>query len=297
MNLNLPFLQKFKSNEENNKPLLNLVLGSGSPRRKEILSKLGIPFTVDPSKFDESVIDKNNTNVSNYVRRNSIEKSIEVYCRRKKVNNEKNIIVVGADTVVTCDNKILGKPNSVENAKETLKNLRGQNHSVFTGVSILFPLKDSSIVKNDKEAIFNLKKILTKIYKNKNNDNNNNKKRKIEDNILEIKVERLPFDKSYIPNASPITSHDIFETNKSLNDIVIISFVEETQVTFSSEDEAFSDEVIDAYVATGEPMDKAGSYGYQGISAFFIEKINGCYYNVVGFPAQRFFSILKQLLE
>ncbi|KAL6630131.1 Maf-like protein [Neocallimastix californiae] len=298
MNLNLPFLNKFKNNKDE-KSLLTLILGSGSPRRKEILSKLGIPFTVDPSKFDETILNKNNANVADYVRRNAIEKSLEVYCRRKKENIEKdkNIIVVGADTVVSCQNKILGKPNSIEDAKATLKNLRGQNHSVYTGVSILFPLKDSNIIKNEgKNAIFNLKKLISKSQKDSTHDS---KKRKIKDNLLSIKIERLPFEKSYSKHSSFVTLQDIssLDKNTNIDDIIIISFVEETQVTFSSEEEAFSDEVIDAYVATREPMDKAGSYGYQGLSAFFIEKINGCYYNVVGFPAHRFFSTLKQLLN
>ncbi|OUM70455.1 hypothetical protein PIROE2DRAFT_1316 [Piromyces sp. E2] len=253
MNFNLPFLQKFKTNENNKskKALLKLILGSGSPRRKEILSKLGIPFEVDPSKFDESILDKNNSYVADYVRRNAIEKSLEVYCRRKNVNNEDNIIVVGADTVVTCQNKILGKPNSVEDAKSTLKNLRGQHHSVFTGVSLIFPLKDSSIVKTkDNKSLFNLEKIL---LKTKKSQNHHNKKIKVEENNLSVKVERLPLNKSYIENATLITLQS-FENDIKSNDIIIISFVEETQVVFSSEEESFSDEVIDAYVATGEPM-------------------------------------------
>jgi len=297
MDLNLPFLQKFKVKDKKEKPLLNLILGSGSPRRKEILSKLGIPFTVDPSKFDESIIDKNNSKVADYVRRNGIEKSLEVYCRRKKENSKENIIVVGADTVVSCQNKILGKPTSVEDAKATLKSLRGKNHSVFTGVSLLFPLNDSNIIIQDtKDTLFNLEKIL---LKTKKYNTRQNKKRKTEGNGLSLKIERLPFNKSYISDAIPVTSEDLHSLKEKTesNDIIIISFVEETHVTFSSEEEAFSDEVIDAYVATGEPMDKAGSYGYQGLSAFFIEKINGCYYNVVGFPAHSFFSTLKQILN
>ncbi|ORX47581.1 Maf-like protein [Piromyces finnis] len=293
MNFNLPFLQKFKVNDKDKseEALLKLILGSGSPRRKEILSKLDIPFEVDPSKFDESILDKNNSNVADYVRRNAIEKSLEVYCRRKNSNIKDNIIVVGADTVVTCQNKILGKPSSIEDAKATLKNLRGQHHSVFTGVSIVLPLKDS-VLKSEKKALFNIEKVL----KAKNTQSHINKKRKVEENILTTKVERLPPNKSYIENATLLTLQDI-QNDVDTNDMVIVSFVEETQVSFSSEKESFSDEVIDAYVATGEPMDKAGSYGYQGLSAFFIEKINGCYYNVVGFPAQRFFCTFKQLLD
>ncbi len=155
---------------------------------------------------------------------------------------------------MSCQNKILGKPTSIENAKATLKSLRGKNHSVFTGVSLLFPLNDSNIIKQDtKYTLFNLEKILlkTKMYNTRHN-----KKIKTEGNGLSLKVERLPFGESYISSAIPITSEDLHSLEKKTesNDIIIISFVEETHVTFSSEEEAFSDEVIDAYVATGEPM-------------------------------------------
>ena len=59
---------------------------------------------------------------------------------------------------------------------------------------------------------------------------------------------------------------------------------EETKVTFYE----ISDEQIDHYIKTGEPMDKAGSYGIQGKAAVFIKGIEGDYYNVVGFPIARF---------
>ena len=73
--------------------------------------------------------------------------------------------------------------------------------------------------------------------------------------------------------------------------ITSIDFVESTFVEFDN----LSRELIEDYVSTGEPMDKAGGYGYQGLAAFFIKKINGCYYNVVGFPAQKFFEHLLKL--
>jgi septum formation protein len=62
------------------------------------------------------------------------------------------------------------------------------------------------------------------------------------------------------------------------------TFYEETKVTFYE----ISDEQIDHYIKTGEPMDKAGSYGIQGKAAVFIKGIEGDYYNVVGFPIARF---------
>jgi septum formation protein len=52
---------------------------------------------------------------------------------------------------------------------------------------------------------------------------------------------------------------------------------------------------IDAYVATGEPLDKAGAYGIQGLGAALVESVRGCYFNVMGFPVARFLSLLEQL--
>ena len=56
-----------------------------------------------------------------------------------------------------------------------------------------------------------------------------------------------------------------------------------------------SDEEINRYVASGEPMDKAGSYGIQGKASLWIDRIDGDYFNVVGFPVHRFYSMLKEL--
>ncbi len=69
--------------------------------------------------------------------------------------------------------------------------------------------------------------------------------------------------------------------------------VEKTRVTFRE----LEDWEIDAYVATGSPMDKAGSYGIQDQSGFFVERIEGCFFNVVGFPITKFYQGLKQLVD
>jgi len=69
-------------------------------------------------------------------------------------------------------------------------------------------------------------------------------------------------------------------------------FVEETKVTFSS----LSDSEIDAYIATGSPMDKAGAYGIQDDwGAVFVKEVHGDFYNVVGFPLNRFYQEMKTL--
>lgn len=69
-------------------------------------------------------------------------------------------------------------------------------------------------------------------------------------------------------------------------------FVERTKVQFDH----ISDSEIDKYVETGEPLDKAGSYGIQGRGALFVKNIEGCYYNVMGLPVNRLFRELTNFL-
>ena len=71
-----------------------------------------------------------------------------------------------------------------------------------------------------------------------------------------------------------------------------VSDVERTAVTFRRLD----DWEIDEYVSTGMPMDKAGAYGIQDRSGLFVDRIDGCFYNVVGFPLTKFFEGLKKLV-
>lgn len=70
-----------------------------------------------------------------------------------------------------------------------------------------------------------------------------------------------------------------------------VSFVETTRVKFNT----LPAELIEAYANTDEPYDKAGAYGIQGTGATFVEEVNGCYFNVMGFPLHRFCSSIRQL--
>ena len=79
-------------------------------------------------------------------------------------------------------------------------------------------------------------------------------------------------------------THEVYTGGCVIEDGKTKTFYEETKVTFYE----ISDEQIDYYIKTGEPMDKAGSYGIQGKAAVFIKGIEGDYYNVVGFPIARF---------
>jgi len=106
-----------------------LILASASPRRKELLSMLNIPFVIETSQVEE-VMDQN-LDSSELVMKLAEEKAIDVY---KKFPDA---IIIGADTIVTYNDKKLGKPSSKEDAFAMLRMLSGNTHEVFTGVSIV----------------------------------------------------------------------------------------------------------------------------------------------------------------
>ncbi len=72
----------------------------------------------------------------------------------------------------------------------------------------------------------------------------------------------------------------------------VISAYERTNVTFNH----ISEQDISSYIATDEPFDKAGAYGIQGYGGQFVKKINGCYFNVMGFPIALFYQLLQEVL-
>lgn len=180
-----------------------IILASGSPRRKELLSLITENFKILPADIDENICEE-----------------VELlkqpqYLAEKKArfvfeNGHQNDIVIGSDTGVFIDGKMLGKPTDSENAKQMLRQLSGRKHIVITGCSI---------ISKDR----------------------------------------------------------------------CISFSEETIVDFYK----LSDEEIDEYISTNEPLDKAGAYGIQGKGATLVKRIEGDYYNVVGLPV----ALLKRKLE
>lgn len=104
---------------------MKLVLASKSPRRSEILKNAGVDFTVRVADADETIAEGTKP-----------EDAVVFLAARKAmaVEREKDETVLGADTVVVLDNKILGKPRDREDAFNMLKQLSGRVHSVFTGV-------------------------------------------------------------------------------------------------------------------------------------------------------------------
>ena len=170
-----------------------LVLASASPRRRELMSLAGFDFEVITADVDE-VLDATLTPCE-LVMSLALQKASAV------AKDNFDAAVVGADTVVVLDGKVLGKPHSEEEAVQMLRDLSGNTHEVYTGVCI---------IKGD-------------------------------------------------------TIHKFYEC---------------TKVTFWP----LEDELIEDYVASKEPMDKAGSYGIQGKGCVLVEGIEGDYFNIVGLP-------------
>ena len=109
---------------------MNLILASNSPRRKELLQAYGFEFEVVVSAFNEQ--DQGLT-PSQAVMNNALGKAKDVYDKLL----QKDVVVLGADTVVSFDNEILGKPKTKEQAIKMLKSLSGKVHSVYTGYCII----------------------------------------------------------------------------------------------------------------------------------------------------------------
>ena len=107
--------------------MCKIILASNSPRRKKIMSDLGLEFEVMPSNYDEKL--ETDTFSYDLIEDLATQKALDVVRRV-----DKNAIVIGADTVVVLHNKILGKPHTKDAAYKMLRELSGETHSVVTSV-------------------------------------------------------------------------------------------------------------------------------------------------------------------
>ena len=135
---------------------VRLVLASASPRRRELLSQIGLEFTVMPSTKEENA---KTTEAGALVQELSRQKAVDIWeqlsgdqgqnpdadqeqiseeTQEPNLNGKRQpeLLVIGADTVVCCEGKILGKPHSREAAAEMLTALQGRRHEVYTGVTL-----------------------------------------------------------------------------------------------------------------------------------------------------------------
>ncbi|PXV95748.1 septum formation protein [Lachnotalea glycerini] len=108
--------------------MYQIILASGSPRRKELLEQIGVKFTVDPSTCKERISD---TDPIKVVVDLSFQKACDVARRYE------NTIIIGSDTIVSKEKQILGKPKNEEDAYRMLKLLQGDTHQVYTGVTVI----------------------------------------------------------------------------------------------------------------------------------------------------------------
>jgi septum formation protein len=186
---------------------MKLILASHSPRRAEILRNAGFSFTVQPARVDETLLP--DERADDYVLRLANAKAQLIAATATE-----NAFVIGADTTVVCDGRILGKPADAAEAREMLRALSGTTHQVLTGIAIV----------------------------------------------------------------------RVFDRNN-------VAEVAATRVTFLQ----LANEDIDEYIASGEPFDKAGAYGIQGLGGKFVSCIDGCYFNVMGLPLSRVWFVLRSL--
>lgn len=123
-----------------------IILASQSPRRQGLLKLITSDFEIKVSNVDETLPDK------------ITPKEAVMYLSKIKAEPfaDSNDIVIGADTVVALDGKILGKPKSEENAKEMLRFLSGRTHSVFTGVTLASGKKTKTFAVETKVKFFEL---------------------------------------------------------------------------------------------------------------------------------------------
>ena len=181
----------------------NLILASQSPRRRELLTLAGFQFTVRARPVEE--IRAPGEDPRDYVTRLAREKAEASY-------HDPQEIVLGADTTVVLDDRVLEKPHHAASAKAMLRALSCREHVVLTGICI----------KHNRGTIVDC---------------------------------------------------------------------ESTRVSFVALDER----EIEDYVASGEPMDKAGAYAIQGLASKFIDRIEGCYFNVMGLPLALVYKHMKAL--
>jgi septum formation protein len=126
-----------------------IILASRSPRRQQLLKQLGIRFEVIIKDYDESYPE------------NLSGKEIAIYLARQKARSFRNEIsdneiIITADTIVWCNNRVLGKPADKKEARQMLKDLSGNSHEVITGVSLLSASKERTFSVSTKVIFDNL---------------------------------------------------------------------------------------------------------------------------------------------
>lgn len=106
-----------------------IILASASPRREELLKKIGLKFRVESSNYEE--------NISYELEPHELAKLLSLEKAKLVAKNHKNVLVIAADTFIVFEGKILGKPRTKTEAREMLERINGKPHSVITGFTIV----------------------------------------------------------------------------------------------------------------------------------------------------------------
>jgi len=184
----------------------SLILASASPRRRALLSLLGLPFRVVEADVEEGRLEGESP--QGMVMRLSRVKAEAVAASARRG------IVIACDTIVVLEGEVLGKPANPEEATRTLRRLRGWEHRVYSGLT-----------------------------------------------VVDVESGQLH------------------------------AACDETGVHMR----AYEDEEIAAYVASGDPLDKAGAYAIQSVSFHPVARIEGCYASVMGLPLRLVAQVLRAL--
>lgn len=135
----------------NNLYMKSIILASKSPRRKELLEKIGLKFKAVKSNYKEIIDSK--LNPHELSEKLSLEKAKAVYWKNPPARG-KNSIIIAADTLVVCDGKILGKPKGQKDAKKMLSFLSNKAHLVITGFTIINGNLKKIITKSIETKVF-----------------------------------------------------------------------------------------------------------------------------------------------
>lgn len=128
-----------------------LILASSSPRRQELIRRLGLPVRVVPSLADESVETNEPRGI---VEQLSLRKAEAVAVRLPE--GERTGIIVGSDTIVALDGQVLGKPRDGRHAAEMLQSLQGRSHEVYSGVALI-DLEDGRRMVSSSRTVVRMK--------------------------------------------------------------------------------------------------------------------------------------------
>jgi septum formation protein len=189
---------------------MRLILASASPRRRELLARLGLPFEVRPSGIDESLTPGIPAPALATTLAQAKARDVAA---RERAASAGPALILGADTLVVLEGRPLGKPASRDEAAGMLRALRGRRHDVVTAVALRLEAEDG------------------------------------------------------LERTAAVTSQVLMRP--------------------------YTDREIDDYVRTGEPDDKAGAYAVQGVGAHLVDRVDGCYTNVVGLPLETTARLLR----